>query len=63
MKMLFSGDDEQFQPKIFVYRSLKKIMPSNHIDEEFFFVKDDILLLQPLFVALVVIEVMDVVLL
>jgi hypothetical protein len=34
MKMLFSGDDEQFQPKIFVYRSLKKIMPSNHIDEE-----------------------------
>ena len=64
MKMLFSGDEEQFQPrKSFVYRSLKKIMPiSNHIDEEHFFVKRrHITAATPLFVALVVIEVMDVI--
>lgn len=64
MKMLFSGDEEQFQPKkSFVYRSLKKIMPiSNHIDEEHFFVKRrHITAATPLFVALVVIEVMDIV--
>lgn len=64
MKMLFSGDDEQFQPKkSFVYKSLKKIMPiSNHIDQEHFFVKRrHITAATPLFVALIVIEVMDVV--
>jgi tellurite resistance protein TerC len=64
MKMLFSGEDEQFQPKkSFIYRALKKIMPiSNHMDEEHFFVKrKHITAATPLFVALVVIEVMDVV--
>ena len=64
MKMLFSNEDEKFEPKkSFVYKSLKKIMPiSNHIDEEHFFVKRrHITAATPLFVALVVIEVMDVV--
>jgi tellurite resistance protein TerC len=46
-----------FNLKSFVYRSLKKIMPiSNHIDEEHFFVKDDIYTATTLFVALVVID-------
>jgi tellurite resistance protein TerC len=50
--------------KSFVYRSLKKIMPiSNHIDEEHFLKRRHITAATPLFVALVVIEVMDVVLL
>ncbi|MCL6460529.1 tellurite resistance protein TerC [Flavobacterium micromati] len=64
MKMLFSGEDEQFQPKkSFIYRALKKIMPiSNHMDKEHFFVKrKHITAATPLFVSLVVIEVMDVV--
>jgi tellurite resistance protein TerC len=64
MKMLFTGEDEKFQPKkSFIYKSLKKIMPiSNHIDEEHFFVRrKHITAATPLFVALVVIEVMDVV--
>ncbi|MFV5702148.1 TerC family protein [Flavobacterium sp. XS2P12] len=64
MKMLFTNEDEKFEPKkSFVYKSLKKIMPiSNHIDEEHFFVKRrHITAATPLFVALVVIEVMDVV--
>ena len=64
MKMLFTNEDEKFEPKkSFVYRSLKKLMPiSNHIDEEHFFVKRrHITAATPLFVALVVIEVMDVV--
>jgi tellurite resistance protein TerC len=63
MKMLFSGDDEQFQPKSLLYIEVLKIMPiSNHIDEEHFFVKRrHITATTPLFVALVVIEVMDVV--
>ena len=64
MKMLFNGDDEQFEPKkSFIYKLLKKVMPiSNHIDKEHFFVKrKHITAATPLFVALVVIEVMDVV--
>jgi tellurite resistance protein TerC len=64
MKMLFSSEDEKFEPKkSFVFKSLKKIMPiSNHIDQEHFFVKRrHITAATPLFVALVVIEVMDVV--
>ena len=64
MKMLFNGEDEQFEPKkSFIYRLLKKVMPiSNHIDKEHFFVKrKHITAATPLFVALVVIEVMDVV--
>jgi tellurite resistance protein TerC len=64
MKMLFTSEDEKFEPKkSFVFKSLKKIMPiSNHIDHEHFFVKRrHITAATPLFVALVVIEVMDVV--
>lgn len=64
MKMLFANEDEKFQPKkSFVYKSLKKVVPiSNHIDQEHFFVKRrHITAATPLFVALVVIEVMDVV--
>jgi tellurite resistance protein TerC len=64
MRMLFTGEDEKFEPKkSFVYKSLKKVMPiSNHMDKEHFFVKRrHIRAATPLFVALVVIEVMDVV--
>lgn len=64
MKMLFTGDDDTFEPKkSFIYKSLKKIIPvSNHIDKEHFFVKRrHITAATPLFVALIVIEVMDVV--
>ncbi len=64
MKMLFTSEDQKFEPKkSFVYKSLKKIMPlSNHIDGEHFFVKRrHLTAATPLFVALVVIEVMDVV--
>ncbi|MDG2432400.1 TerC family protein [Flavobacterium sp.] len=63
-KMLWNGDEDQFDPKTsFVYKSLKKIIPiSNHIDDEHFFVKRrHLTAATPLFVALVVIEVMDVV--
>ncbi|HEX9152869.1 MAG TPA: TerC/Alx family metal homeostasis membrane protein, partial [Flavobacterium sp.] len=64
MRMLFTSEDEKFEPKkSFVYKSLKKVMPiSNHMDKEHFFVKRrHIRAATPLFVALVVIEVMDVV--
>jgi len=64
MKMLLTNEDEKFEPKkSFVYKTLRKIMPiSNHIDGEHFFVKRrHITAATPLFVALIVIEVMDVV--
>ncbi|MFB0909868.1 MAG: TerC family protein [Flavobacterium sp.] len=64
MKMLFKSGEDTFEPKkSFVYKGLKKIVPiSNHIDKEHFFVKRrHITAATPLFVALVVIEVMDVV--
>ena len=64
MKMLFTNDAEEFDPKkSFVYRTLRKIMPiTTHIENEHFFVKRrHITAATPLFVALVVIEVMDVV--
>ena len=64
VKMLFSKDDDKFEPKkSFVYRTLRKIIPvTTHIDGEHFFVKrKHITAATPLFVALVVIEVMDVV--
>ena len=64
MRMLFDNEEEKFEPKkSFVFKSLKKVMAiSNHIDEEHFFVKRrHITAATPLFVALVVIEVMDVV--
>jgi tellurite resistance protein TerC len=64
MKMLFIESEEKFEPKkSFVYRSLRKIIPiTSHIDGEHFFVKRrHITAATPLFVALIVIEVMDVV--
>ena len=64
MKMLFSKkNDEEFNPKkSFAYRSLGKIIPiTTHIEKEHFFTKiDGKTFATPLFVALVVIEVMDV---
>ena len=64
LKMLFTKEDEKFEPKkSFVYKTLRKIIPvSSHIDGEHFFVKRrHIRAATPLFVALIVIEVMDVV--
>lgn len=64
VKMLFNGDEKEFEPKkSLVYRVLKKIIPvSTHIDGEHFFVKrKHITAATPLFVALIVIEVMDVI--
>ncbi|WP_366184484.1 TerC family protein [Flavobacterium ovatum] len=65
MKMLFSKEDEaQFNPKkSFVYRYLRKLTPiTTQIDGEHFFVKRrHIKAATPLFVALIVIEVMDVI--
>ncbi|TDD95267.1 TerC family protein [Flavobacterium cellulosilyticum] len=64
VKMLFTKEDEKFEPrKSFVYKTLRKIVPiTTHIDGEHFFVKRrHITAATPLFVALIVIEVMDVV--
>jgi tellurite resistance protein TerC len=64
MKMLFTDQDEKFEPKkSFVYKTLRKIMPvSRHIDGDHFFVKRrHITAATPLFVALIIIEVMDVI--
>ena len=64
VKMLFSKEEDKFEPKkSFVYRTLRKIIPvTTHIDGEHFFVKRrHITAATPLFVALVVIEVMDVI--
>ena len=63
-KMLFTTEDEKFEPKkSFVYKILRKIIPvTSHIDGEHFFVKRrHITAATPLFVALIVIEVMDVI--
>ena len=63
VKMLFSKEEDKFDPKkSFVYRALRKIIPvTSHIDGEHFFVKRRrITAATPLFVALIVIEVMDV---
>lgn len=63
-KMLFKKEDEEvFNPKkSFVFKSLRKIMPITlHMEGEHFFVKKrNILFATPLFVALIVIELMDV---
>ncbi|UQD56372.1 TerC family protein [Flavobacterium sp. K5-23] len=64
MKMLFVDGEEKFEPKnSLVYRMLRKIIPiTSHIDGEHFFVKRrHTTAATPLFVALIVIEVMDVV--
>jgi tellurite resistance protein TerC len=64
IKMLFSGEDEDFQPKdSFVYKTLGKIIPiTSEMDGENFFIttKTAKKAATPLFVALIVIEVMDV---
>ncbi len=65
LKMLFKKDDEEeFNPKkSFVYKLLRKIMPvTTTIESDHFFVKRrHITAATPLFVALIVIEVMDMV--
>ena len=62
-KMLFKGDDEEaFNPrKSFIYKLIRKVMPiTTQMDGEHFFVKRrHITAATPLFVALIVIEVMD----
>jgi tellurite resistance protein TerC len=64
IKMLFSGEDEDFQPKnSFVYKTLGKIIPiTSEMDHEKFFILTEKgkKAATPLFVALIVIEVMDV---
>lgn len=63
VKMLFSGDDEEFEPKkSWIYKFLGKIIPiTSHTDKEHFFIKiKEKNHATPLFVALIVIEVMDV---
>jgi tellurite resistance protein TerC len=63
LKMLFTKEDEKFEPKkSFVYKTLRKVIPvTSHIDGEHFFVKKrHITAATPLFVALIIIEVMDV---
>lgn len=64
LKMLFSGEDEDFQPKdSFVYKTLGKIIPmTSEMNGEKFFVSTSTAkkAATPLFVALIVIEVMDV---
>lgn len=64
IKMLFSKDDEEFHPKdSFIYKTLGKIIPitSEHDKEKFFVPTKKGKAATPLFVALIVIEVMDVV--
>ena len=62
-KMLFSNDDdEEFEPKkSIVYRTINRIIPvTSHTEKEHFFTKiNGVKHATPLFVALLVIEVMD----
>jgi tellurite resistance protein TerC len=64
IKMLFTGDNEDFQPKdSFIYKTLEKIIPiTSQMDGEKFFIptKTAKKAATPLFVALIVIEFMDV---
>jgi tellurite resistance protein TerC len=63
MKMLFGKEDDDFEPKdSFVYKTLGKIMPiTSETDKEKFFIPTTKgRAATPLFVALIVIEVMDV---
>lgn len=64
VKMLFSKEDDEFQPKdSFVYKTLGRIIPitSEHDKEKFFILNHKgKKAATPLFVALIVIEVMDV---
>ena len=61
-KMLFKGDEADFDPKeSLVYRIIGKVIPiTSHTEKEHFFTKiNNINHATPLFVALLVIEVMD----
>lgn len=61
-KMLFKGNEEEFDPKkSFVYKIIGKVIPiTSHTEKEHFFTKiNNINHVTPLFVALLVIEVMD----
>jgi tellurite resistance protein TerC len=63
MKMLFGKEDDDFEPKdSFVYKTLGKIIPitSETDKENFFILTDKGKAATPLFVTLIVIEVMDV---
>ena len=63
LKMVFSKEEEQFEPKkSFIYQLLRKFIPiTSHMEKEHFFVKRrHITAATPLFVTLIVIEVMDV---
>ncbi len=63
IKMLFKGEEEEFNPKkSIIFKSLRKIMPvSMHMEGQKFFIKKrNITFATPLFVALIVIELMDV---
>jgi tellurite resistance protein TerC len=63
IKMLFTKDEEDFEPKeSFVYKALGKIIPiTSHTEKAHFFItKDAKTYATPLFVSLIVIEVMDV---
>lgn len=62
-KMLFKGEEEEFNPKkSIVFRSMRKIIPvTMHMEGQKFFIRRrHITFATPLFVALIVIEVMDV---
>jgi tellurite resistance protein TerC len=63
VKMLFSKDEEDFDPKhSFVYKTIGKLIPITHEShKEHFFIKiNGKNFATPLFVALIIIEVMDV---
>ena len=63
VKMLFSSDDDAFEPKdSMVYKVLGKVIPiTHHTEKQNFFIKIETkIYATPLLVALVVIEVMDV---
>lgn len=63
IKMLFSKEENEFEPKeSFVYKIIGKIIPiTSHTDKEHFFLKiEGKNYATPLFVALIVIEIMDV---
>jgi tellurite resistance protein TerC len=62
IKMMFKGEEEDFNPKkSIIYRLLRKVMPvTHHMEGENFFIKRrHKRAATPLFVALLVIEVMD----
>ncbi len=61
-KMLFKGDEGDFEPKeSLVYRMIAKVIPiTSHTEKEHFFTRiDGVNYATPLFVTLLVIEVMD----